>query len=451
MNGAWRIAARNLARSRRRNLATGLAVAFGYAALLIVGGYVIRVDSYLRTSSVYLGHLGHVGVFKKDGLEQFLIKPSKYALTESDQELIRAELEHDPAVDMFGASLLGSGLVGNGCKTMPFVGYGVDLELEARIRSHPEVLEHARELSKPVKGQTLVEAKSVDGPVTLGVTLAHRLGKSRVHEEAPEPLLEAVDCMAPDAAQKISADANVQLASAAFDGSFTAVDGEVVGHLSTGVLATDGQTLWTSVETLQRLYDTDSITSFVVFLRDPGAAREYGQNLERRLTTRGLDVEVYDFEDEKMNPYYVGTVQFLFVMAGFILTVVTSVVTLSILNSMTMTILERAREIGTLRSLGFTRRQVTGLFVREAMILTLTGEVVGSVLGFLVATGVRLANVRFQPPAVARPIQLLFTPTLELAAGLAVGLLALAAIATFAATRRTVSSGIAELNTAVTG
>ncbi|MBI2373061.1 MAG: ABC transporter permease [Deltaproteobacteria bacterium] len=451
MKRAWHIAARNLLRSRRRNLATGIAVALGYAALLIVGGYVTRVDAYLRTSTVYLQHLGHIGVFKRGGLEQFLIKPSAYSLPGEHQRLIIEELSKDPAVDMFGRSLLGAGLVGNGCRTLPFIGFGIDLDLEHKVRAHPEVKLHAWELSRPTRGESLMDARDVSGPVTLGESLARRLGKPRVHDEAPVAGTEAIDCTAKDAAEKIASDANVQLATAAFDGSFAAVDGEVVGHFSTGMLATDGQTLWTSLDTLQKLYDTDAVTSFAVFLKDPTKVDRYAESLRARLGAKGLDVEVFTFQDEKLNPYYVGTVKFLFVMAGFILTIVISVVTLSILNSMTITILERTRELGTLRSLGFTKHQVTGLLVREGIVLTVIAELVGLVLGFIVATVVRMANVRFQPPAVARPIQLLFTPTLELGLVLAVGILILSGFATYLATRRRVGLGIVELNTAVTG
>jgi len=49
MTSGWRLALRNLARNKRRNFATGMAIALGFAALLALGGYVNRVEKYLRT------------------------------------------------------------------------------------------------------------------------------------------------------------------------------------------------------------------------------------------------------------------------------------------------------------------------------------------------------------------------------------------------------------------
>ena len=46
------------------------------------------------------------------------------------------------------------------------------------------------------------------------------------------------------------------------------------------------------------------------------------------------------------------------------------VLALTVLGAMTLTILERVKEIGTLRALGFTQRDITGLVVREAILLS---------------------------------------------------------------------------------
>ena len=68
MERAWTVAARNLKRNRRRNLATVAAVALGFAGLIMIGGYGNRVEHFLRTNAVYLQHSGHVTVYDKGGL-----------------------------------------------------------------------------------------------------------------------------------------------------------------------------------------------------------------------------------------------------------------------------------------------------------------------------------------------------------------------------------------------
>jgi putative ABC transport system permease protein len=51
------------------------------------------------------------------------------------------------------------------------------------------------------------------------------------------------------------------------------------------------------------------------------------------------------------------------------------------LNTMLMSVLERTREIGVLRALGWRRRQVLGIVLRESLVLGAVGGVCGIVLG----------------------------------------------------------------------
>ena len=54
---------------------------------------------------------------------------------------------------------------------------------------------------------------------------------------------------------------------------------------------------------------------------------------------------------------------------------------LTMLNTMLMSVLERTQEIGVLRALGWRRRQVMGMIVKESLVLGLVGGLVGLLLG----------------------------------------------------------------------
>jgi putative ABC transport system permease protein len=58
---------------------------------------------------------------------------------------------------------------------------------------------------------------------------------------------------------------------------------------------------------------------------------------------------------------------------------------LGIVNTLTMNVLERVREIGVLRAAGMTRHQIARMVVVEAGILGLSGAILGVVLGLIVA------------------------------------------------------------------
>ncbi|HTW59435.1 MAG TPA: FtsX-like permease family protein [Terriglobales bacterium] len=69
---------------------------------------------------------------------------------------------------------------------------------------------------------------------------------------------------------------------------------------------------------------------------------------------------------------------------AFILSICSAVVFATLLvsaNTMAMSIRERTREVAVLKTLGFTRRGVLGLFVSEAVALSLAGGVIGAGLG----------------------------------------------------------------------
>ncbi|HUA15912.1 MAG TPA: FtsX-like permease family protein [Verrucomicrobiae bacterium] len=71
---------------------------------------------------------------------------------------------------------------------------------------------------------------------------------------------------------------------------------------------------------------------------------------------------------------------------AFILSICSAVVFATLLvsaNTMAMSIRERTREVAVLKTLGFTRRSVLGLFVSEAVALSLVGGFIGAGMGWM--------------------------------------------------------------------
>ncbi|MFZ0731784.1 MAG: FtsX-like permease family protein [Candidatus Sulfotelmatobacter sp.] len=96
---------------------------------------------------------------------------------------------------------------------------------------------------------------------------------------------------------------------------------------------------------------------------------------------------------------------------AFILSICSAVVFATLLvsaNTMAMSIRERTREVAVLKTLGFTRRGVLGLFVSEAVALSLAGGLIGATLGWLLIYGVTHSKqfVSFFPMKVTPEIWL---------------------------------------------
>ena len=277
------------------------------------------------------------------------------------------------------------------------------------------------------------------------------LGKTKVHDEVPEGgdvLVPA--CGTPEADAQIASDANIQLAAMNFDGSLGAVDGEVINTFHTPSIETEDQTIVTSLDLLQRLYATDEVTFFAVFLRSAGEAEAVAADLRARLGAAKVPASVYTYLEYDVNPFYVGTMAFLNSLVGFIVILIVTVVVLGIVNAATLTVYERTRELGTFRALGYTRRQLAGLLVKEVTLLSVIAVGAGLVLAFSIAAAVNAANIRFKPPGVPGSVQLQITPDLTVALAVALAMLPLSLLATWLVARRRVRERVADLLTATT-
>jgi putative ABC transport system permease protein len=103
--------------------------------------------------------------------------------------------------------------------------------------------------------------------------------------------------------------------------------------------------------------------------------------IEKQLNRRDTIVDVMDTRK---------TMETIFTAFGQITTFVTAiggismiVAGVSILNIMMMSVTERIKEIGIMRSIGAQKREVMWMFLYEALILGLVGSVIGGVLSLL--------------------------------------------------------------------
>src|ERR1700723_497270 len=126
---------------------------------------------------------------------------------------------------------------------------------------------------------------------------------------------------------------------------------------------------------------------------------------------------------------------------AFILMICSAVVFATLLvsaNTMAMSIRERTREVAVLKTLGFTKRGVLGLFVSEAGALSLVGGLLGAGLGWFMVYGLTHSKqfISFFPMQV--------TPGIWVAALLTSGLVGLlsSAVPSYSASRVNIVEGL---------
>jgi len=127
-------------------------------------------------------------------------------------------------------------------------------------------------------------------------------------------------------------------------------------------------------------YDRSDFDQVIVKVRDLNTIEEVTQSIEESLNRREQVVNVLETKKvlETILTAFSSISMFVTAIGGISLIVAG----VSIFNIMMMSVTERIREIGIMRSIGTQKRDVLKMFLYEALILGLIGSLVGGVLAF---------------------------------------------------------------------
>lgn len=435
---AWR----NLRRNLRRNIATGLSVAIGFCGMVLIGGYVNRVYHFLQNYTIYQAGVGHVSIYKKEGLDKYMSKPKSFSISELEKNKLRDVLNSFSEIDFVTTHLFAHGLAGNGCKSFPFVAEGIEPPAEKYVREHPLAHRWLKDIQNNAVGLKLSDANVSGTSVVLSLGLARFLNKQKVASEFPgTATLSMPDC----SGEQIQTDANLQLVGNTWDGRMTALDADVIGLYSTGVTESENTFLKISLEKLQELLETKNVTSISVWLKSIADVDSVFSRLVDKVQQENLSLDVYKWDDKQISPYFSGTIQFLKVIILFLGSVLLSIITFSIFNSVTLNLLERSQEIGMFRSLGYAQKHLNILIALESLMVTVLGLLLGAFIAVAITMIVNNAHIRFNPPGIAGGLQLMLIPNF-LVFFVSVSLITVfSSVATWIAARVVVRRGVSQL------
>ena len=148
-------------------------------------------------------------------------------------------------------------------------------------------------------------------------------------------------------------------------------------------------------------YDEDDYDQAIVKVRDVNNIDAVKESIEQKMNRREDTVTVMDTR-AILESVFAATESITVFLAG-IGAISLLVAGVSILNVMLMSVTERIKEIGVLRSIGTRRGEVMRMFIYEALILGLAGALIGGALSF--CTGYLVTAVFVQNP------DYLFDPT----------------------------------------
>ena len=347
------LAARSVLRNARRSLISLGAVSFGVAALVVAGGFVESLLLKLREDTIY-SHLGHIQIQDPRFAELGVSRPYAYLLP---TEPVGAESPARLAgVKLVTPRLALNGLVSVGDTTLSFTGHAIDTAKEEWLG----------------RGLTITAGRALRGndrnSVIMGEGLAANLGVR-------------------------PGDEIVLLVNTA-GGTINAVEVVVRGLFATISKLYDDTGLRLPLATAQALLRVKGAQQWLVLLDDTDSTVETVERIRSILPEARFKITRWDEDAD----FYHKTAQLFARQFGFIRFVVAAIIVLSILNTMTMNVLERTWEIGVMLALGDSRRHVLATFACEGALLGLLGSILGAMLGLAAAIALSNIGISMPPP-----------------------------------------------------
>ena len=345
---AWK----NVLRNRRRSLVTILITTVGCASILIASGFALNTYNMLRDSSAR--EFGHITIGGKEYFTRDEETPMQYGI--DDYRELAATLGRDEHVRRLLPRVSLSGLISNGDKSVIFLGLGADLAAEADVRGQFLNVEEG----------TLTNPAATLPSVLLGTDLAKSLN---AHPGSGLTLLATT-----------------------ISGGINAIDVQVAGIASTGWREVDKRLVYTDVDTAQHLLMSPRISTLSVYLDSTERAPEVFERL-----SAGDAGHAYKPWWEQA--FYYHSVRGLYDRVfGLLGLIIATLVFFSVANTLAMAVVERTREIGTLRALGALPGEIVAQFLREGALIGAIGALLGTLLAGVVVLALPRFGLQMPPP-----------------------------------------------------
>ncbi|OFZ04732.1 MAG: hypothetical protein A2X97_13475 [Bdellovibrionales bacterium GWA1_52_35] len=335
-------------------------IAGGFSAIILFQGFVGSIEDDLQGIAINTQY-GHLQIATEQFWEKSAENP-RDALIKDHQKII-AYLKSNPHVTYATGRLTFGGLIGTRDRSVTAMGLSFD------VAGEKQKIDALRIKS----GNALSEEKPY--AALLGSSLASKLG--------------------------VKNGESVNILAYTYDGVINAIELDVSGQFTTGLSELDENTFVLPLQTAQRLQDTGLVEKIIVGLDSTALTDDLRLEFARELQKIDPSLRIKTWFDlaqffRELQAYYHAQNIFLEV-------IILSLVLLGILNTVGMAVFERTGEIGTIRSMGYTRHQVIAQFVTEGALLGLTGAFAGVFLSIALSSLVNVLEIPLIAPGATGP------------------------------------------------
>ena len=365
---------RNLFRNKRRSLYIFLIIGFGFAAINTFAGFKKYIYSTLSESYIYTAANGHITIhLDETALENSLDNANKHYISKDDISKLSKIADNYDDVTLIYPTLYLTGLISDGESSTIFIG----------VAAVPSEFYYVQEQAKGM----LSKLQYFDGN-KLDDNLAHGIGVSR-------KLAKKLG---------IGIGSSILLMAPSINGQLNTLEVNVVQFTDTTQELLDDKLIIMPLELARSLLMTDG-ASRLHFLLNNGTDIDKFKSLITDLAIN-INDELQVSTWRELSPFYVKVEKMFHVIFFFMFLIVSTVVIMSVVNTVSMSIYERTSEIATMRTLGAARRLIVKVFSIEGAFLGVFGCFFGLFLWLIVFGIISFVEPNWVPPQITRNIPL---------------------------------------------
>jgi len=348
----------NLFRHKRRSLSTIFAIILGGVAIFLYGGF-IEYSFWILKQQTVRTNVGHVQIYDPSYFET--ANKSKSII--ENYQILKNEILEDTELSQYISTISGQ---------LEFTGVISQYENEtssyfSAIGVEPLPALKLGSFDKLISGSDLSRIKMNE--ITVGNGLAKTLNAKYA---------DWVDVLLVNS-----------------QGGQGALSLKVRGIFSSGIKDYDDVAMKMPLQTAQQLMDTDGVSKIVILLKDDRNLEEFNTKLENFIANKQQKLIIKDWKS--LSLFYQQVEGMLSGIYFFIKVIVALIVVFMISNSMRMNVLERTREITTLRAIGLQPMHVSRLFLLEGIFIGAIGALGSLVIGFTFAGMINLQGITMPP------------------------------------------------------
>ncbi len=346
------IALKLLLERRRQTVVSTLGVAIGVSAFVVMSSLMMGFQGYFIQQVIDLEP--HITIKPTEDVEEERIgklfdrsalfevlgsKPKEEEKITGWKDIIR-EVQKEEDVVGVAPRLVTRGILKYGVREKPVTVLGIDSDLEPRASTVERFLER----------KSLPTLKADKDAIIIGRLVARSLG---IKETGKKVLL-------------VTPEGNSQVL-------------RVVDFFNSGITNIDDARVYVNVKTLQALTERpNEVNQIILRVKDVNEAEAIARRLSKK----------YDYRIESWQRAYANFLSIFKIQNIITYMIVIAILTVSafgILNIISMTVMEKRRDIAILMAMGYSRGDILLVFLSQGLIVGL----LGAVLGCLIALGLQ--------------------------------------------------------------